>query len=122
LQALTARHLSHGRKATVTAVAPPGRFGALAVTGHGHVAAFQEKPLGDGGLINGGFFILDPSVMDLIEGDHTVWEAQPLETLARTSELAAYHHDGFWQPMDTLRDKTLLDELWRTGQAPWKIW
>lgn len=122
LAALIKRHEAHGRKATVTAVAPPGRFGALAVSDQGNVSAFQEKPRGDGGSINGGFFILDPSVIDLIEGDQTVWEAQPLETLARNGELAAYQHHGFWQPMDTLRDKTLLDELWRKGQAPWKIW
>jgi len=113
-------HVSHGRKATITAVAPPGRFGALEFDGE-MVKSFREKPAGDGGLINGGFFVADPSVLDLVDGDDTVWEQSPLEQLAATRELGAYRHDDFWQPMDTLRDKLLLEELWRTG-APWKCW
>ena len=120
ITALVAFHKSHGRRATITAVAPPGRFGALEFDGH-FVESFREKPAGDGGLINGGFFVADPSVLDLVEGDETIWEQKPLETLATGGELAAYRHDGFWQPMDTLRDKIHLEELWRTG-APWKCW
>jgi glucose-1-phosphate cytidylyltransferase len=118
--ALTAFHKSHGRKATITAVAPPGRFGALEFDGD-LVTSFREKPAGDGGLINGGFFVADPSVLDLIDGPDTVWEQQPLERLASSGELAAYRHTGFWQPMDTLRDKLHLEQLWQDG-APWKTW
>lgn len=118
--ALVSFHESHGRKATITAVAPPGRFGALEFDGE-MVKSFREKPAGDGGLINGGFFVVDPSVLDLIEGDTTVWEQGPLEQLAACGELGAFRHDAFWQPMDTLRDKLMLEELWRTG-APWKCW
>jgi glucose-1-phosphate cytidylyltransferase len=106
--------------ATVTSVRPPGRFGAL-VTQESRVLSFQEKPEGNG-WINGGFFVLSPSVIDYIDGDQTVWEGEPLERLAREGQLAAYPHEGFWHPMDTLRDKNQLEELWRTGKAPWKIW
>lgn len=118
---LIAFHRSHGRKATITAVAPPGRFGALAMDSN-EVTSFQEKPAGDGALINGGFFVLDPSVLDLIDGPHTIWEREPLERLAASGELHAFKHEGFWQPMDTLRDKLYLEELWQTGAAAWKVW
>jgi len=114
-------HRQHGRWATVTAVSPPGRYGALERAGD-EVSAFTEKPRGDGGRINGGFFVLSPAVMDLIEGDRTSWESGPLEELARQGQLMAYDHDGFWQPMDTLRDKNHLEELWARGNAPWKTW
>ena len=105
----------------MTAVRPPGRFGALELD-EAKVDGFQEKPVGDGGWINGGFFVLSPAVLDYIDGDATVWEQEPLERLAREGQLAAYRHDGFWQPMDTLRDKRHLEELWQTGHAPWKTW
>lgn len=118
--ALVEHHRRHGKKATITAVAPPGRFGALEFEGD-LVRSFREKPAGDGGLINGGFFVADPSVIDLIEGPDTIWEQTPLEKLAAMGELVAFRHDGFWQPMDTLRDKLYLEELWRDG-APWKCW
>ena len=118
---LIAYHNSEGRQATLTAVQPPGRFGTLAFE-RGRVFSFQEKPQGDGAWINGGFFVLEPSVIDLIDGDDCIWEQHPLKTLAETSELSAYHHKGFWQPMDTLRDKNLLEELWQGNQAPWKTW
>lgn len=108
-------------QATLTATYPPGRFGALDLDGH-RVSSFKEKPKGDGGMISGGFFVLSPSVLDLIEGDDTVWERQPLEKLAEQGQLAAYSHDGFWQPMDTLRDKNYLEDLWDSGKAPWKVW
>jgi glucose-1-phosphate cytidylyltransferase len=121
ISALLAFHKNHARKATITAVAPPGRFGALAMDGEA-VTSFQEKPAGDGALINGGFFVLDPSVLDLIEGPQTIWEREPLEELAAGGELRAFRHEGFWQPMDTLRDKLLLEELWHSGNAPWKVW
>jgi glucose-1-phosphate cytidylyltransferase len=114
-------HLLHGKQATVTAVQPPGRYGALHLNGI-DVTGFAEKPRGDGGLINGGFFILSPKVISLIADDATSWEAAPLETLANQGELAAFEHRGFWQPMDTLREKNLLETLWNSGQAPWKIW
>ncbi|MBN3815736.1 glucose-1-phosphate cytidylyltransferase [Paraburkholderia sp. Se-20369] len=114
-------HREHGKQATMTAVQPPGRFGALELDGT-QVKSFMEKPTGDGGWINGGFFVLNPSVIDLIEGDETLWERQPLETLARTGQLQSWFHHGFWQPMDTLRDKSHLEELWKAGQAPWKTW
>ncbi|MFI5362308.1 MAG: glucose-1-phosphate cytidylyltransferase [Elusimicrobiota bacterium] len=107
--------------ATLTAVLPPGRFGALAVTG-GRVTDFREKPHGDAGWINGGFFVLEPAAIDRVEGDATLWEAEPLRGLARDGQLAAYKHRGFWQPMDTLRDKTNLETLWASGRAPWKVW
>jgi glucose-1-phosphate cytidylyltransferase len=121
IQALIAFHHSEGRQATLTAVQPPGRFGSLAFE-RGRVLSFQEKPQGDGSWINGGFFVLNPSVIDLVDGDQCVWEQEPLQTLASTGQLSAFHHEGFWQPMDTLRDKTLLEELWRSGKAPWKLW
>jgi glucose-1-phosphate cytidylyltransferase len=114
-------HRAHGRTATLTATSPPGRFGALEIQ-NGMIRTFKEKPKGDGGLINGGFFVLSPQVLDLIEGDDTVWESGPLESLAQAGELMAYEHKGFWQPMDTLRDKTLLESLWASGTAPWKRW
>lgn len=120
LSDLLAFHRAHGKKATITAVAPPGRFGALEFDGD-LVRSFREKPDGDGGLINGGFFVADPSVLDLIDGPDTAWEREPLEALAAAGELVAYRHDGFWQPMDTLRDKVHLEELWLAG-APWKCW
>lgn len=118
---LVTHHAQEGRKATLTAVQPPGRFGTLAFE-RGRVIRFEEKPQGDGRWINGGFFVLDPSVIDLVDGDQCVWEQQPLQTLAEAGELSAYHHEGFWQPMDTLRDKNLLEELWLAGKAPWKVW
>lgn len=114
-------HRQHGKLATVCAVQPPGRYGALALTGR-KVAGFTEKPHGEGGLINGGFFVLSPKVLPLIESDDTPWEAAPLEALALQGELMAFEHSGFWQPMDTLREKNLLEELWASGQAPWKQW
>ncbi|WP_423603750.1 glucose-1-phosphate cytidylyltransferase [Sphingomonas sp. MS122] len=114
-------HKAHGLRATITAVSPPGRFGALEFTGT-QVTDFKEKPAGDGGQINGGFFVADPSVLDLIDGPDTVWEQGPLETLARGGELMGYRHERFWQPMDTLRDKLYLEELWNGGNAPWKRW
>jgi len=114
-------HHAQGRLATLTATRPPGRFGALNIQGS-RVVSFKEKPQGDGGWINGGFFVLSPEVIDRIEGDHTIWEKEPLEGLARDGELSVYCHSGFWQPMDTLRDKNYLEELWTSGKAPWKIW
>jgi len=114
-------HREHGKNATVTAVQPPGRYGALTLAGTA-VTGFTEKPRGDGGLINGGFFVLSPKCLDLIEGDATSWEGAPLATLARTGQLQAFEHPGFWQPMDTLREKTLLEDLWSSGKAPWKVW
>ena len=119
--ALTRFHRAHGKLATVTAVQPPGRYGALEMSGD-DVKGFIEKPQGDGGWINGGFFVLSPKVLDYIEGDSTSWENEPLVALARDGRLNAYHHRGFWQPMDTLRDKNHLEELWQSGRAPWKVW
>lgn len=119
---LASFHKAHGRLATITAVQPSGRFGALDIDSRDHVVSFKEKPKGDNAWINGGFFVLDSKVFDYIEGDRTIWEREPLETLARNGELAAYRHTGFWQPMDTLRDKNQLDELWGTGKPPWKTW
>lgn len=116
-----AEHRRRGLSATITGVQPPGRFGALELEGD-RVLRFQEKPEGDGGWINGGFFVLEPSVINLISDDSTLWERQPLEALARTSQLGIYRHSGFWQPMDTVRDKTYLEGLWASGEAPWKIW
>jgi glucose-1-phosphate cytidylyltransferase len=118
---LIAFHRQHGKLATMTATQPPGRFGALQLDDHA-VTSFLEKPTGDGGWINGGFFVLSPKTLDLIEGDETIWERNPLEALARTKQLLAYFHGGFWQPMDTLRDKNHLEELWQSGKAPWKVW
>lgn len=114
-------HRQQGTLATVTAVKPPGRFGALSLDGC-KIREFQEKPLGDGGWISGGFFVLSSGVFDYIEGDHTTWELEPMQTLAREGHLSAFFHDGFWRPMDTVRDKNYLEELWESGQAPWKIW
>jgi glucose-1-phosphate cytidylyltransferase len=114
-------HKSHGKLATVLAVQPPGRYGALRMQGS-TVSGFTEKPRGDGGLINGGFFVLSPDCLDLIEGDDSSWEASTLIQLAQRGELMAFRHDGFWQAMDTLRDKNTLEELWASGQAPWKTW
>ncbi|MDR3630593.1 MAG: glucose-1-phosphate cytidylyltransferase [Desulfocapsaceae bacterium] len=114
-------HLSHGKHATVTAVKPPGRYGALTINGK-MVQGFSEKPRGDGGLINGGFFVLSPRCIDRIEGDQTSWELDPLVGLAADGQLMAFEHTGFWQPMDTLREKNLLEELWQSGKAPWKVW
>jgi glucose-1-phosphate cytidylyltransferase len=118
--ALLAFHKAHGKKATITAVSPPGRFGALEFDGD-MVRSFREKPDGDGGLINGGYFVAHPSVLDLIKTPDTIWEQKPLETLASMGELGAYKHSGFWHPMDTLRDKIYLEEVWQEG-APWKTW
>jgi glucose-1-phosphate cytidylyltransferase len=120
LRALTASHRKSGLQATVTAVRPPGRFGSLDLS-RGRVARFREKPGGDGGWINGGFFVLEPSVLDLIDGDATTWELGPMERLAARNQLGAYVHNGFWHPMDTLRDKKHLEELWKNGQAPWLV-
>ncbi|VVE14689.1 glucose-1-phosphate cytidylyltransferase [Pandoraea terrigena] len=114
-------HRSAGVQATLTAVTPPGRFGALDIQGNS-VLSFEEKPKGDGAKINGGFFVLSPKVIDLIRDDSTIWERAPLECLASSRQLAAYSHEGFWQPMDTLRDKVLLEDLWASGKAPWKTW
>jgi glucose-1-phosphate cytidylyltransferase len=121
LTKLIAFHKAHGKQATVTAVQPPGRFGALDMNGT-VVNNFIEKPHGDGMYINGGFFVLSPKVIDLIEDDGTIWESKPLETLAALGQLQAFTHNGFWQPMDTLRDKQYLEELWGSGRAPWKVW
>ncbi len=114
-------HRSHGKAATLTATYPPGRFGALEIQGR-QVLSFKEKPRGDGALINGGFFVLSPKVLAHLKGDSDVWEQQALAQLAADGELMAYQHEGFWQPMDTLRDKQLLEELWQSGKAPWKTW
>jgi glucose-1-phosphate cytidylyltransferase len=114
-------HKAQGTLATLTAIQPPGRFGALDMT-HNKVSGFLEKPQGDGGWINGGFFVLSPKVIDQIEGDQTIWEREPMEGLASNGQLSAYTHTGFWQPMDTLRDKNHLEELWASGKAPWKVW
>lgn len=122
ITALIAFHRAHGRKATLTAVQPSGRFGALNLEDGDRVASFQEKPRGDGAWINGGFFVLDPSVVDYVAGDATIWEREPMERLAAEGQMRAFKHEGFWQPMDTLRDKQKLEELWEAGKAPWKIW
>lgn len=114
-------HQSHGKAATLTATYPPGRFGALDIR-QGRVMSFKEKPKGDGAMINGGFFVLTPKVLDYLTDDSTIWEQEPLNSLASDGELMAYEHHGFWQPMDTLRDKNHLEELWESSQAPWKTW
>jgi glucose-1-phosphate cytidylyltransferase len=121
ISALVDFHNGHGKAATVTATYPPGRFGALEIVDH-KVESFQEKPRGDGALINGGFFVLKPEVLGYIKDDLTLWEQEPLRGLAADGELMAYEHAGFWQPMDTLRDKNYLEELWDSGTAPWKKW
>ncbi|MEN7530336.1 MULTISPECIES: glucose-1-phosphate cytidylyltransferase [unclassified Cupriavidus] len=114
-------HHSHGRRATVAAVQPPGRYGALE-RDDDKVSGFTEKPRGDGAWINGGFFVLQPEVLDLIEDDATSWEEAPMRALAKNGQMAAFEHTGFWQPMDTLREKNMLEDLWQSGKAPWKIW
>lgn len=114
-------HKNHGKLATVTAVQPPGRYGALQISS-GQVTGFIEKPRGDGGLINGGFFVLSPRCIDRIANDQSSWEGEPLAGLAADGQLMAFEHAGFWQPMDTLREKNLLEDLWQTGKAPWKVW
>lgn len=122
VSALITHHKSHGRLATVTAVQPPGRYGALQFGTNSDVTGFQEKPQGDGGWINGGFFVLEPGAVDRIENDATIWEREPLCSLAADGELSAYRHRGFWQPMDTLRDRVHLENLWAESKAPWKTW
>jgi glucose-1-phosphate cytidylyltransferase len=121
ITALIASHRASGLEATLTGVQPPGRFGALNLDGNA-ITSFQEKPEGDGAWINGGFFVLEPSVFSRIEGDATIWERQPLESLARDRQLQIFRHHGFWRPMDTLRDKQELERLWETRTAPWKVW
>jgi glucose-1-phosphate cytidylyltransferase len=121
LSALISAHQEYGKMATITAVSPPGRYGALACSGN-RVTGFVEKPKGNGGLINGGFFVLSPRCLDLIDSDKSSWEGRPLEELAAMNEMMAFEHHGFWQPMDTLRDKNYLEELWASGEAPWKVW
>jgi glucose-1-phosphate cytidylyltransferase len=122
LHELLAFHKAHGRIATVTSTQPSGRFGALELSEEGRVLGFQEKPKGDGNWINAGFFVMEPKAFDYIAGDGTVLEQEPLENLARDGELMTYKHSGFWQPMDSLRDKNQLENLWKSGKAPWKIW
>ena len=123
IRAEIAFHRQHGRKATLLAAQPPGRFGAFGLHPHDdHVPQFREKPESDGAWVSGGFFVLNPEVLDYIEGDDTVWEKGPMERLAHENELMAYRHSGFWQPMDTLRDKQYLESLWAEGQAPWCTW
>lgn len=114
-------HKTHGKLGTMTAVQPPGRFGAIDIDGQ-RIVSFKEKPQGDGNWINGGYFVLSPKVIDYITSDNTIWEREPMENLARDNQINAFHHHGFWQPMDTLRDRLLLEELWEGGQAPWKKW
>jgi glucose-1-phosphate cytidylyltransferase len=118
---LLAFHKAQNVKATLTGTLPPGRFGALNIHS-GKVNSFMEKPKGDGAMINAGFFVLSPEVLSYIDNDQTVWEREPLERLAREGQLAAFPHNGFWQPMDTLRDKLQLEDLWQSGKAPWKVW
>lgn len=119
---LIAFHRAHGLQATMTATYPPGRFGAIDIHADQRIIAFKEKPKGDGGMINGGFFVLSPKVIDLIANDQTLWEREPLEALAESNQLKAFKHEAFWQPMDTLSDKNRLEELWQSGKAPWKVW
>ena len=121
LKELVNHHKDSGKKATLTAVRPPGRFGSLEFE-RGKIISFQEKPLGDGSWINGGFFVLEPSVFELLDNDLCTWENEPLKFLAESGELNSYKHEGFWQPMDTLRDKNNLERLWTSGEAPWKLW
>ena len=121
IKSLIKFHKSHGKLATLTATFPPGRFGALSIENN-QVQKFEEKPKGDGGLINGGYFVLSPKVIERIEGDNTTWEQEPLKSLASDGELMSFKHDGFWQPMDTLRDKMKLNELLEQNKAPWKVW
>ena len=119
---VVAHHKQQNVLATMTAVQPPGRYGSLMIDKNGHINQFLEKPRGDGGWINGGFFVLNPKVIDYIQDDTTIFEKYPLEKLAGEGQLSAYQHAGFWQAMDTLRDKVKLEELWQTGNAPWKVW
>lgn len=121
IAATIAFHKAHGKLATMTATFPPGRFGAISMEGD-IIRSFEEKPRGDGAMINGGFFVLSPKVIDRVKGDESIWEQEPLRSLATDGELVAYRHTGFWQPMDTLRDKQKLQELWESGKAPWKVW
>jgi len=121
ISALVCFHNSHGHMATVTGVKPPGRYGALQIEGNA-VTGFAEKPRGDGGRINGGFFVLSPLCLDLIDNDGTHWESGPMQSLAEQNQLMVYEHDGFWQPMDTLREKLILEDMWKVGKAPWKTW
>jgi glucose-1-phosphate cytidylyltransferase len=121
LRKLVEFHRSHGKLATVTAVRPPSRFGSFILDGH-RITRFEEKPQTGEGWINGGFFVLEPGVLDLVEGDDTIWERAPMEKLAASGELMAYRHDGFWQAMDTLRERRVLEDLWASGKAPWKVW
>lgn len=121
MSAQLAFHRAHKRLATVTAIQPPGRFGALVIDA-GRVVSFQEKPAGDGAWISGGFFVLEPKAIDLVDGDETSWEGSTLVQLAEQGDLMSYQHRGFWQPMDTMRDKNLLEDLWASGKAPWKVW
>ena len=121
ITALIKFHRDRGKLATLTATQPPGRFGALSLNGD-QITSFKEKPHGDGSWINGGFFVLSPKVINRIAGDATLWEREPMESLANDGEFSAYFHSGFWQPMDTLRDKALLEDLWVSGKAPWKVW
>jgi glucose-1-phosphate cytidylyltransferase len=121
IAALLKLHRQEGRLSTVTAVQPPGRFGVVEFTDN-RVVSFVEKPHGEGGWINGGFFVLSPKVVDYIEGDSTIWERDPMHKLATDNQMSVYFHNGFWQPMDTLREKQLLEELWREKKAPWKVW
>lgn len=114
-------HHENGTRATLTAVQPPGRFGALDIS-QNRITSFEEKPHGDGSWVNGGYFVLEPEVFELIEGDSTIWEQGPLERLAKEGQLSAFKHTGFWQPMDSLRDKVKLEEMWDTREAPWKVW
>ena len=122
IRKLISFHKDHEKLATVTAVQPPGRFGRLALDNYNAVLSFLEKPSGDGDWVSGGFFVLEPEVMNYIEGDLTIWEREPLERIAETNNLVAFKHSGFWQPMDTMRDKNLLEDYWGRGKAPWKVW
>ncbi|MCL4480058.1 MAG: sugar phosphate nucleotidyltransferase, partial [Candidatus Thermoplasmatota archaeon] len=115
-------HKNHNGIATVTAVQPAGRFGSLSIDPEDNISSFLEKPPGDNAWINGGFFVLEPEIIDFISGDDTVWERDPLEKISKNRQLIAYKHKGFWHPMDTLRDKNYLNEIWKTGKAPWKVW
>lgn len=122
INALIRFHQNNGRLATLTAVQPPGRFGLANINTNNEVLSFTEKPVGDGSWINGGFFVLEPQIFNYIDGDQTIWEREPMESLASQNQLMAYKHYGFWRPMDTLRDKNILENLWDSGQAPWKTW
>ena len=122
IASLVQYHKSHGKLATITSIQPLGRFGALDLSENNGIKGFQEKPQGDGAWINGGFFVMEPATLDYIENDTTILERDPMENMARDGQLMAYKHNGFWQPMDTLRDKNYLDDLWKSGEAPWKVW